>query len=103
MVSHSRLNSFLPALSAPTARIYRPAGCVRCSGGYSGRIAVMEMAASSPELVAAIEERVPSRELEQVARAHSGFRSMVENGVDMITHGVTSLQEIESISLAAES
>ena len=103
MVSHSRLKSFLPTLSAPTARIYRPAGCVRCSNGYSGRIAVMEMAASSPELVAAIEERVPSRELEQVARAHSGFRSMVENGVDMITHGVTSLQEIESISLAAES
>ena len=100
MVSHSRLKAFLGVLGAPGATIYRPAGCVRCTNGYSGRIAVMEMASSSPELVAAIEERVPSRELEQVARTYSGYRSMVENGVDMVAKGVTSLQEIESISLA---
>ncbi len=100
MLSHSRLKAHIEALVAPKSTVYRPAGCVRCSTGYAGRIAVMEMATSSPELVSAIEERVPSRELEAVARKYSGFKSMVENGVEMISHGVTSLQEIESICLA---
>ena len=59
----------------------------------------MEMAASSPELVAAIEKDLPSRELEAVARAHSGFRPMIENAVDMVAAGVTSLEEVASISL----
>lgn len=100
MLSHSRLKSYIGPLSSPKSTVYRPAGCVRCATGYSGRIAVMEMATSSPELVSAIEERVSSRELEMIARKYSGFRSMVENGVEMISHGVTSLQEIESICLA---
>lgn len=100
MLSHSRLKPFLPTLIAPEARVYKPGGCIRCNGrGFDGRIAVMEMAASCPELVAAIEKNVPSRELEAVARAHAGFRPMIEDGVDMVAAGITSLEEIASISL----
>ena len=99
-LSHSRLRPYLPVLTAPDATVYKPGGCIRCNGrGYDGRIAVMEMAASSPELVAAIEKDLPSRELEAVARAHSGFRPMIENAVDMVAAGVTSLEEVASISL----
>ena len=100
MLSHSRLKPYLDTLAAPSATVRRPGGCLRCNGsGYSGRIAVMEMAASSPELVSAIEKNLPSRELETIARAHSGFRPMIENGVDMVAAGITSLEEIASISL----
>ena len=99
-LSHSRLRPYLPVLTAPDAAVYRPGGCIRCNGrGYDGRIAVMEMAASSPELVAAIEKDLPSRELEAVARAHSGFRPMIENAIDMVAAGITSLEEVASISL----
>ena len=99
-LSHSRLKPFIPTLTAPGATVRRPGGCLRCNGsGYSGRIAVMEMAASSPELVSAIERNLPSRELEEIARVHSGFRPMIEDGVDMVAAGITSLEEIASISL----
>ena len=100
MLSHSRLKPYLPALTAPAATVRRPGGCLRCNGsGYSGRIAVMEMAASSPELVSGIERNLPSRQLEEIAREHSGYRPMIEDGVDMVAAGITSLEEIASISL----
>lgn len=100
ILSHSRLKPFLPALVAPEAAVFRPGGCLRCGGsGFAGRVAVMEMAATTPDLVSAIERNLPARELEEVARRTAGFRPMVESGVDMVAAGVTSLEEIASISL----
>ena len=101
-LSHSRLKPFLPVLVAEGATVYRPhrGGCIVCNGrGFDDRIAVMEMAASCPELVAAIEQNRPGRELEAVARKYAGFRPMIENAVDMVAAGITSLEEVASISL----
>ncbi len=99
MISHSPLKVFAQTLTDPSATVYRPRGCIRCTSGYSGRIAVMEMAASAPELVAAIEEKAPLRELEATARLVSGWRPMIENGIDFVCRGLTSLQAIESLCL----
>lgn len=85
----------------PGATVFDPVGCALCNHtGFSGRTAVMEMAVMTPELITAIEKKEPSRELERIAR-HSGYRPMIENGVDLICKGTTALSEIEAISLNA--
>lgn len=102
-VAAGRLNSYTERLTASDSRIFEPNGCALCNyTGYSGRTAVMEMAAVTPELVAAIESRTPSHELADIARA-AGYRPMIENGIDLIVSGQTSLSEIEAISLDTRS
>lgn len=99
-VDASRLTQFKATLLADGTTVYEPSRCARCGfTGYDTRIAVMEMACSTPELVKGIEKGVPSRDLAIIAHNSSGFRPMVENGVDMVCKGVTTLEEIETISL----
>jgi hypothetical protein len=42
---------------------------------------------------------VPSRDLALIAHKSSGFRPMLDNGIDMVCKGITTLDEIETISL----
>lgn len=100
-VAASRLASDAERFWASGVTIYEPAGCPRCEyTGYYGRLAVMEMAVVTPGLVSAIEARLPSRELGEIAR-QNGYRPMVEQGVDLVCAGRTTLSEVESISLNA--
>lgn len=95
----SRLAPHAERLLAADGRIFEPLGCPRCEfTGYLGRVAVMEMAVVTPELTAAIEARKPMRELNAVAR-QSGFRPMLEHGIEMVCAGQTTLSEVEAISL----
>ena len=68
--------------------------------GFDGRVAVMEMVPTSPGLVKAIEQGLSSRQLCAAAMA-DGFRPMLQNGVEMIRAGLTSIAEMESIALTA--
>ena len=102
-VAASRLAPYLDRFLAPGVEVYDPeiaSGqnlCVHCNNtGYKGRVAVMEMAYFSDELVTAIEKRLPSREIEAVARAHSGYRPMIEDAIGLVARGVTSMREIIS-------
>ena len=100
-VEASRLAAHAAALLAPGATVYEPSQCARCGfTGYDSRIAVMEVVFSSPQLVAGIEADLPQVELEQVARRASGFRTMVEGGVDMVAAGATTISEVETICMA---
>ena len=60
----------------------------------------MEMVPTSPGLVKAIEQNLSSRQLYAAAMA-DGFRPMLQNGVEMIRAGLTSIAEMESIALTA--
>ncbi len=94
-----RLAGFLPRLMEPGVTVFEPTGCPRCDAtGFSGRVAVMEMAPVSSALVAAIERNAPLVELVDTAR-RSGYRPMVENGIDLLCDGRTALGEVEAISL----
>ena len=99
-VSASRLACYGDRMLDAEATVYEPSKCAYCNwSGFDGRVAVMEMAPSSPELVKAIEKDFSSRQLIDVAMAN-GYRPMLQNGVEMIRAGLTSIAELETISLS---
>ena len=100
-VAASRLACYGDRLTVPEATVYEPSKCAFCNwSGFDGRVAVMEMVPSSPALVKAIEKDLSSRQLIEVATAN-GYRPMLQNGVEMIRAGLTSIAELESISLSS--
>ena len=99
-VSASRLACYGNRMLDAEATVYEPSKCAYCNwSGFDGRIAVMEMAPTSPELVKAIEKDYSSRQLIDVAMSN-GYRPMLQNGVEMIRAGLTSIAELETISLS---
>ena len=100
-LSASQLSVYGDRLLASEATVYEPSKCAFCNwSGFDGRVAVMEMVPTSPGLVKAIEQGLSSRQLYAAAMA-DGFRPMLQNGVEMIRAGLTSIAEMESIALTA--
>ena len=100
-VMASRLACYSDRLIDDSATVYEPSKCAYCNwSGFDGRVAVMEMAPTSPALVKAIEKDLSSRQLFEVAMAN-GYKPMLQNGVEMIRAGMTSIAELESISLTS--
>ncbi len=100
-VSASRIACYGDRLIGPEATVYEPSKCAYCNwSGFDGRVAVMEMVPSSPMLVKAIEKNMSSRQIVEVA-LENGYRPMLQNGVEMIRAGLTSIAELETISLSA--
>ena len=100
-VSSSRISCYGARLLDAEATVYEPSKCAFCNWtGFDGRVAVMEMVPTSQPLVKAIEKDLSSRQLIEVATAN-GYRPMLQNGVEMIRAGLTSIAEMESISLAS--
>lgn len=100
-VMAGRLAPYRDQILAAAGNIFAPNACPRCEyTGYHGRIAVMEMARTTPELVRGIEQRASAQDLSTMARG-GGYRPMVESGVDLLCQGKTSLEEIEALSLYA--
>lgn len=103
-VRGSRISEFEKRILAEGGTVYGRSeqGCPFCDQrGYKGRIAVMEMVAPSAELIRTIESGAGSRELMDVATSTSGYLPMLENGVDMLRAGITTISELETLSLAA--
>ncbi|MDD5707269.1 MAG: GspE/PulE family protein [Kiritimatiellae bacterium] len=102
-LSESKLRVFTPQLRDAKLRDANGLGCARCSGtGYRGRRAVMEMSPMTPALQAAIERNSTWNELREAASRKGLFRPMVENAVELVGRGETSLREVESIYLGGE-
>ena len=100
-LSASQLSVYGGRLLDPEATVYEPSKCAFCNwSGFDGRVAVMEMVPTSSGLVKAIEQGLSSRQLYAAAMA-DGFRPMLQNGVEMIRAGLTSIAEMESIALTA--
>lgn len=100
-IDASRLASCGDRLLDPAATVYEPSKCAYCNWtGFDGRVAVMEMVPSSPSLVKAIEEGLSASQL-VIAAMEDGYSPMLQNGVEMIRAGLTSIAEMESISLTS--
>ena len=98
-ISASRLACYGDRMLDAEATVYEPSKCAYCNwSGFDGRVAVMEMVPSSPALVKSIEKDLSSRQLIDVALAN-GYKPMLQNGVEMIRAGLTSIAELETISL----
>lgn len=74
-------------------------GCKHChETGYRGRTAVFEMMAITPELADLIVTNVPTSVLREQARKE-GMTSILEDGLEKVGRGITSLEEVLRISV----
>ncbi len=80
------------------AVIYKGQGCPDCSRtGYRGRTGIYEMFAIDEEIRRLIYEKVPSNVLRARAR-EMGMRTLRQDGVRKIMAGVTTPEEVISIT-----
>ena len=68
-------------------------GCKDCLNGYKGRTGIHELLVVTPAISEAIRTAVPPAELLKLAVA-AGFRDMLDDGVDKILAGATSVAEV---------
>lgn len=96
-VDLSRLG--LPMASAETAKFRHGAGCALCgNSGFRGRIGLFELLVVSEEVRRLIHENVPASRLRIAARA-AGMRTMREDGIRKVTAGLTTIEEVVSITV----
>jgi type II secretory ATPase GspE/PulE/Tfp pilus assembly ATPase PilB-like protein len=85
-----RLVKYFP----PGTTLYRAVGCGECSNtGYRGRLALLEILTSTPE----VERRIAGNESpDRIADAarEAGMRSLWESGVQHVRAGITTLDEL---------
>ena len=73
---------------------YRGRGCQSCTNtGYSGRIGFFEMLRISGALKQLIHSKAPESEMRKAA-GKSGTRFLLEDAMDKVRHGVTTLEEV---------
>lgn len=81
--------------------IYQKVGCDECNGtGYSGRIALMEIALITNEMSGLIATGAPVNELRRIAVA-DGFKSLYQEGLIQVIAGGTTFDEINCLSYTA--
>ena len=87
-----------PAL-ANTAVFYTGAGCIECGGtGYKGRSAICEFLELSDRVREMILERRPTAEIKLAARKED-MRFLRESAVERVLMGVTTLREINKVTI----
>ncbi len=82
--------------------LYRPKGCNLCRDqGYRGRVGVFEVVRITPRMSELIQTRAPLPTLRTAAR-EQGMQLLGDSGLDKVRQGVTSLEEVLSITMAGE-
>ena len=85
---------------AGSAKLFRGAGCGTCKkSGYKGRKGIFEMFVLTDEIRNMIFEKTSSHVLRQRAR-ELGMRTLREDGVRKILAGVTTMEEVMSVTMA---
>ncbi|MBU3911933.1 MAG: type II secretion system ATPase GspE [Candidatus Omnitrophica bacterium] len=81
--------------------LYKPKGCDYCSHtGYRGRIAIYEIIIVNDKLKELISRGAGLGEIKEIVRG-MGVRSLSESGIKKIAEGVTSIEEVMSITMVA--
>jgi type IV pilus assembly protein PilB len=79
--------------------IYRHKGCAKCNNtGYRGRTNIGEVMPCTLEIQDLINQRAPYQKIREVARA-TGMQTLYESGIKKVESGVTSLEEVFSVTL----
>jgi type IV pilus assembly protein PilB len=82
--------------------IYRPRGCGECrQTGYKGRVGVFEVIRITRRLSDLIQNRAPLAELRQAA-VDQGMKLLSQSAMEKARQGLTSLEEVLSITLSEE-
>ena len=84
----------LDAAGLATGTFYSPVGCQRCGGtGYLGRTALYEMMVITPALRDAINAKLPTPQLQEIAM-REGMVPLLAAGVERARAGATTLREV---------
>lgn len=82
--------------------IYRHKGCAKCNNtGYRGRTNICEVMPCTVEIQDLINQRAPYQKIREVARA-AGMQTLYESGIKKVESGITSLEEVFSVTLGVE-
>ncbi|MDD5771591.1 MAG: ATPase, T2SS/T4P/T4SS family [Candidatus Omnitrophica bacterium] len=82
--------------------IYRHKGCSKCNNsGYKGRTNICEVMPCTLEIQNLINQRAPYQKIREVAR-EAGMQTLYESGIKKVEAGITSLEEVFSVTLGAE-
>jgi type IV pilus assembly protein PilB len=77
---------------------YGPVGCEQCKGtGYKGRVGIFEVLPISDEMTRILMKNGSVLDIAAQGRAE-GFRNLRQSGLGKVKLGITSLEEIESIT-----
>ncbi|WP_438483162.1 GspE/PulE family protein [Oleiharenicola lentus] len=84
------------------AQFAHGAGCAKCHGtGYTGRMGIFELFRINDDIRGMIYDNVSSSRLRQRARA-DGMRTMREDGVRKVLAGMTTIEEVVSVTVGDE-
>lgn len=80
-----------------TEKIYRATGCDKCNQtGYKGRVGIFEAVLMDAEIEALLDGIPSEREIRETAKKQ-GILSMREDGIEKISKGITSFDEVERV------
>lgn len=82
-------------VTAPVT-VYDPVGCDKCTGGFKGRVSVMEVLKMDDELDDLVANRATSRELLKQALSN-GFVTMADDGIRRVLLGETTIEEVSRV------
>lgn len=87
--------SLLQRFGLVASEVWQAKGCADCDGtGYLGRVGIFSLLEISDEVRECIRAGASESAIEQAATS-SGYRSLLEAGLELAREGVTSLEEIE--------
>lgn len=84
---------------SPPTNIYKPVGCGRCTGGYKGRVMIVELLPFSEDVRNLVMDherlgfREMNRQLKEVLRKE-GVNSLYQNGLLKVKQGLSTLEEV---------
>jgi general secretion pathway protein E len=82
----------------PPEHLYRPVGCPSCGGsGYSGRIGIYELLVVDDDMRRLIHDNASEQAIKAYAISQ-GMRDLREDGLRWVESGVTSLEELLSVT-----
>ena len=84
----------LKVLHKEINEVYTPCGCSECINGYSGRIALHEVLEINQNIRDAITNNVKKSELRHLVYKKSDVTSLLEDGLEKVVAGLTSVDEI---------
>lgn len=84
---------FKNVLNKDVNEVYTADGCEKCGNGYSDRIAIHEVLLMSQEIKDAISEGIKREELRELVY-NTDVTSLLQDGLQKILQGLTSLEEL---------
>ena len=78
-------------------KLYGPAGCSACSGGYKGRVGIYEIMVMNDRLAEAIMNGANSMELNRIA-VEQGMQTLRRSALEKASLGLTSVAEVKRVT-----